>query len=231
MSTSVKEASKTFYLFDLDRTLFDTVKAANQMVGLIEQRSDARAQQTVERIRELFESGVSFAMRDVMIEVLGAQATQEIHTQFLEQAVAHELLLPGAQALMDFASTHSVGWGIVTYGSEEAQRVKLQAAKLIDEPFLVTQERDKGLLMQAWQQANGTFLLPHELGGHTIDDLVFVDDHLYSFDSLPNTVSGYWVSPEVSVLDAVEYPASVVRVETISEVITHERARRNIDEA
>lgn len=227
----MNEAKETFYIFDLDRTLFDTVGGSEELIGLIRQHSAPAAQEVLQRLDELIATKASFSIRDLVAELLGEQDTQHIFDTFVHTKNPERLLLPGAKELMQFAEITSSGWGILTYGSVRGQMAKLGACGLDAAQVIVTDQRDKGALMRGWQQDDGSFALPQEYGRQTADDLVFVDDRIFSFDGMPSEVTGYWVTEDVSVLDSIEHARSVHPVSSLKEVLENEQHRRQIDKA
>jgi len=218
-----------FYIFDLDRTLFDTVKGSELLVSLIKERSEEAAAEAVSRIHDLTVVGASFSIRDLLVEIVGESVTKEVYASFESMVEGDMLLLDGARDVMAFASENSLGWGILTYGSPEGQRLKLQAIGLDGSAYMITDKRDKGELLRTWRQDNGQFVLPAAFGGVTVDEIVFVDDRLFSFDGLPEGVVGYWIAPELSVMDSIEHPRAVVPVPNLRAVIAAEQARLSID--
>lgn len=220
-----------FYIFDLDRTVFDTVKGSEILVNLIKERSEAAAAEAVSRIHDLTMVGASFSIRDLLVEIVGEDVTKEVYGAFEQSVTAESLLLPGAQELMQFAAANGTGWGILTYGSPEGQLLKLQAVQLDKTPYIITDKRDKGELLRTWRQEDGSFLLPGAFNGEHVQELIFVDDRLFSFDGLPEGVIGYWIAPELSVMDAVEHPKAVTPVRDLHAVIAAEQSRLSIDKS
>lgn len=221
MTSSVK----TFYILDLDRTIFDTIGASDVLIGLVAAHSEELAHHIRTQIDEYNQIGASFAIRDVIVEQVGEEQALQIEKAFIEEGGRRSLLLPGAEALMHFIDQQQGSrTGILTYGSVKGQTMKIIAAGLHAAPFMITQQKHKGELIASWRQTDG-YHVPDELGGGVVDQIVFVDDRIFSFEGLPDDVEGYWITQELAVLDAVEHAANVHPVRTLFEVIEREQRR------
>ncbi len=92
-----------------------------------------------------------------------------------------------------------IPYGILTFGGETWQRMKLQATGLDDIPYIITHVKEKGRLLAGWKQTDRTFQLPEELAVNRIsraDSLVLLDDKVISFIGIPSGVTGILVQPE-----------------------------------
>lgn len=221
MTSSVK----TFYILDLDRTIFDTIGASDVLIGLVAAHSEELAHHIRTQIDEYNQIGASFAIRDVIVEQVGEARALEIEAAFIAAGAKQSLLLPGAKELNEYiGALPSAARGILTYGSVKGQTMKIIAAGLHAAPFMITQQKHKGQLIASWKQDNG-YHLPAELGDFVAEKVVFVDDRIFSFEGLPDDVEGYWITQELAVLDAVEHAANVHPVRTLFEVIEREQRR------
>lgn len=229
MSTNMNETNyDTFYLVDLDRTLLDTATAADVMIDLIHDHSPEMATYIHDKLNELLGFGVSYSIRDAIAEKGGEEMARAIDEAFIEYGRIHNLKYEGADALLEFAAqSDKSGVGILTYGSPVGQQVKLRAAGFESIPTLVTDQKYKGKLLSEWQ-SNGLYKLPEEYGSVAVKEIVFVDDKVLSFDGVPEAVVGYWLTQEVSLLDAVEYPENVTPVSTLTAIIEAEQERRGL---
>lgn len=223
----MSERSSTFYIIDLDRTLFDTNKASQMIVEEIAKIDESVVSEIQRQITEFTNLGSSFSIRDSTIALIGEEKTSIVETRFMERAWQEGVFLEGAEDLLAAISASGASFGILTYGSPAGQLTKLKAAKLDTLPYIITDQSHKGSLIRSWQQDNGSFVLPEEYGLKVVERLVFIDDRLFSFDGLPERAIGYWVAPQLSILDAVEHPASVQPVLSLTEVIQREK----LDEA
>lgn len=214
----------TFYALDLDRTLLDTIKATEMMRGVIALHDAELAARLEQRFEDYSISGESFSMRDFIAENVNDDEMIRIEAKYKEVASGWDLLNPGAVELLEYVrSKDGVGFGILTYGSELGQRMKLQAvAALREVPFLVTPETYKGAQIATWREDDDLYHLPEELGGGTAANIVLVDDKPFSFKGLPIDCRGYLVK---SVYDAgiEKLPLVVVQVDSLKEVIRAEK--------
>ena len=215
----------TYYVLDLDRTIFDTVKATILMEGVIALHDANLAASLSSKFEETSALGESFSIRDFITESVGEEETLKIEEKYKEAAAGQDLLMPGARELMDYIhSLEHAMYGIMTYGSQLGQVMKIQAGRLGDVMALVTQETFKGAEIATWRQADGLYHMPPELGGVTVKEIVFIDDKPFSFKGLPIDCRGYLVK---SIFDAgiEKLPASVVPVNSLKEIIIAEKAR------
>ena len=215
----------TYYLLDLDRTIFDTVKATVLMEGVVALHNTTLAAALTSKFEETNALGESFSVRDFIVESVGEEEAFKIEEKYKRAAAHQDLLMPGAKELMEYiGSLENTGVGIMTYGSLLGQTMKIQAAGLGEVPFLVTQETFKGAEIASWRQPDGYYHLPAELGNVVARNIVFIDDKPFSFKGLPIDCRGYLVK---SLYDAgiEKLPLSIVPVTSLLEVIEGERAR------
>ncbi|MBC7564759.1 hypothetical protein H7100_00795 [Candidatus Saccharibacteria bacterium] len=216
----------TFYIVDLDRTLYDTIKATELMRGVIALHDTSLAAALEQRFEEYTSQGESFSMRDFIVENVGEEEMQKIEVTYRELALQQDLLNPGAKELIAYIRAKGDSdLGILTYGSPLGQAMKIiAAAGLEDIPYLITGETFKGTLIASWRQDDDLYHVPEELGGVTVKHIVFVDDKPFSFKGLPIDCLGYLVK---SVYDAgiEKLPPYVHTVETLHEVVASEKKR------
>lgn len=216
----------TFYILDLDRTLYDTIKATELMRGVIALHDTTLAAALEQRFEEYTSQGESFSMRDFIVEQIGEEKMLTIETAYHELALQQDLLNPGAKELIAYIrAQEGADLGILTYGSPLGQAMKIAgAAGLENIPYLITSETFKGALIASWRQDDGLYHMPEELGGVVARHIVFIDDKPFSFKGLPIDCLGYLVK---SVYDAgiEKLPPYVHAVETLREVVTAEKKR------
>jgi hypothetical protein len=215
----------TFYLLDLDRTLFNTAEMTKQIFAIAGQHDASIASELERKAEEDFQRGYPFAIREELEKKFGPEKTDKIEQTLLAQVQPATLLLPNALESIDFAQESPINsCGILTYGEVRGQTMKLKATRLTHVPYIITAKREKGQLMQSWLQDNDTYQLPEEYNNLNAHQLVLVDDRLFSFQGIPSSARGYWVTPqtptaaEISVL-----PANVTPVQSLSEFIECER--------
>lgn len=217
---------KTFYILDLDKTLYDTTASIDVMRGVVGLHDTQLAAALERRFEEYERLGESFSMRDFIVEQVGEEEMRKIEVKFHDFAGTRDLLLPSARELIRYiGSLEQTACGILTYGSPLGQAMKIKAvADLEAIPFLVTSETYKGEQIATWRLPNGGYRLPDELGGMVAQSIVFVDDKPFSFKGLPIDCLGYLVK---TTYDAgVEKIPSVVKpVSSLKEVIEAEKYR------
>lgn len=216
----------TYYLLDLDRTIFNTEKAMQVMRGVVALHDTDVAAALEQRFEEYTLLGESFSVRDFIVENIGEDEMQKIEEKYHTLAREHDLLNPGTTELLEFIrAKENTKLGILTYGSPLGQAMKIHAATGLEAmPFLITAETYKGAQIASWRQDDELYHLPEELGGYTVKTIVFVDDKPFSFKGLPIDCVGYLVK---SMYDAglEKIPLNVQVVTTLKEVIAGEKNR------
>lgn len=216
----------TFYILDLDRTIFDTEKSMQVMRGVVAMHDSDLASALAQRFEEYTLLGESFSVRDFIIENIGEEETQKIELKYHQTALEHDLLYHGAKELIEYIrAKDDTKLGILTYGSPLGQAMKINAAAGLEGiPFLVTSETYKGAQIAGWRQDDDYYHLPEELGGFVTKHIVFVDDKPFSFNGLPIDLVGYLV---MSVYDAgiEKIPLNVTTVNSLDEVTAAEKKR------
>lgn len=216
----------TFYVLDLDRTVYDTIKATELMKGVIALHDTGLAAALEQRFEEYTSQGESFSMRDFIVENVGEEEMQKIEGKYHEMALTQDLLNPGAKELIAYIRAKAdAEMGILTYGSELGQAMKIAGARGLEGiRYLITSETFKGALIASWRQDDDLYHLPDELGGYIAKNIVFVDDKPFSFKGLPIDCRGYLVK---SVYDAgiEKLPPYVETVDTLDQVLAAEKKR------
>ena len=215
---------KTFYALDLDRTLLDTVKAADLFRSVVAEHDVVLAETLAQEVEDYSLRGKSFSMRDFIAERAGEPVTAEIEAKFIKVAATHNLLNAGAKELIAFIETlPDADFGILTYGSPSGQMMKIRAAGLASIRHLVTSEAFKGQQISSWRTQDGFYSLPEPLGGGRAATVVLVDDKSFSFQGLASDCRGYWVSPLRG--KGEDHPVDTITpVNSLAEVIAFERA-------
>ena len=215
------EPKAIYYVLDLDRTLFDTNKDANILRDVVAEYDELLAVDLKKRVELSATTGVSFSMHDFIATGLSAENLQRVEVEYMRQATAQDLLNPGARelliALEHQAARHA---GIMTYGSDKGQRLKLQASGLDSFPAMIVDTTSKGGVIAGWQQPGGGFRIPDVLarGSLLVDKVVLIDDRTRSFKDLPPGAEGYVVQPKLPIVDPL--PDTVKIVSTLDEVRT-----------
>lgn len=205
---------ETFYILDLDRCLGDTNKLQELLEEVLEQEIGFDRQAIVNARREYEESGESFDTVIAVEDILdrqgknGRELWAHIERVFVEESKRRDMLLPYARELLDFLQERHDYFGIVTYGGNLWQRVKMAATGLAKIPYIVTPIKEKSKLLSSWQLHDGSFSLPEALSadGFALQakHLTFIDDKPVSFMGLPQAVKGICaIAPGVVWPDAV----------------------------
>ena len=198
-----------FYVLDFDRTLADTDKLLEVFTQIADQHAAISRAQIEEADADVKARGDSFDtagyVRDYLMEQERLGEWDQLVKQYIHESHALDMLLPGATELMEYLEQRGLRYGILTYGNPLWQHLKLSAAGFNHVPHIVTTTKEKGLLIRSWQDDEGTFHLPHELGGGLADAIVLIDDKAVSFDGFPDEPSrGYHVFNPADYLPAQE---------------------------
>ncbi len=212
--------AKLFQVIDLDRVLFDTEKFANALTDELHRTKPVLA----EKLRASFEAAYAkeetFFLLRVLREMMGDQFEIFVKKVVDAHGGGGAFLLPGASERLSFADTITKARpsaGILTYGDEIDQRMKLRIAGLSDVPTLLSPTPNKTDVLRSWQRSDGEFQLPEEFGGQIVARLTLEDDKLRAFDTTPDGVVGIWIN-EVSTAEA---PQHIARVHGLFESIDY----------
>ena len=189
-----------FYVLDLDRCLLDTEKLQALLVVVLKRDLGIESHEMNIVRRKVEQSGGSFDTASYVMGFLDKQGEDgpalwhSIKQRFIDEAQKEDMLLPYARQFIYELRLRKRKYGIVTFGGDMWQSVKIAAAGLDDVPHLITHELEKGRLLASWQRKDGTFLLPRQVAGKKLyaKRLVFVDDKPVSFVGLPSGITGVW---------------------------------------
>lgn len=188
-----------FQLIDLDRTLFDTVGFINEVLRKVNMLDPELGAQLGARFEASYNAERTFFVLRYLREKLGDETLERFVAEVAEEHRAHSFLLRGAKERLREAhhlSRHQPSHGIMTYGDEIDQLLKIRIAGLGHLPVYVTETPNKSALMKSWQQADGTFRLPDAFGGGIVEQLVLEDDKLRAFTDLPEGALGIWITDD-----------------------------------
>lgn len=185
-----------FQALDLDRTLFDTHALELKLQEVARQFDPELADELRQESERYTSRGASFPIFRYLRQRLGERFPAYV-TLLKSRVTPDELLCDGAKDRLAFAGSQA-GWsgGIITYGDPDGQRLKLELCGLERYPHLITDTVEKGSVFTSWIQPDGTYRLPDELGGHTVDILTLDDDKLAAFNEYPDTAYGVWITPD-----------------------------------
>jgi len=186
-----------FQLIDLDRTLFDTVRFIDKVIAKVNDTDPAVGEKLRARFEASYHAERTFFVLRYMRERHGDAKVEAWIEEVMQENPTETFLLPGAKERLEVApqlSHHTPAFGILTYGDEIDQLLKVKIAGLEHVPVYVTQTPNKSVVMDSWKNDDGTFTLPESLGGATVSSLVLEDDKLRAFLNLPAGTKGIWLT-------------------------------------
>ena len=189
--------SSVFQLIDLDRTLFDTSAFAKAITEEVNLLYPGIGTQLDKKFEEAYAREETFFLLRYLRAQKGDAWFEKLAARVLEKGGPERFVLPGARERLAFAETLSnekPAWGILTYGDEIDQRLKLSVMNLDDAPMYITSTPDKAPVIASWKRPDGTFQLPAAFGGRVVERLSFEDDKLRAFRGLPAGVRGIWLT-------------------------------------
>lgn len=210
-----------FQLIDLDRTLFDTSAFVKAITDEVNNTHPGLGTELDEQFEAAYQQEETFFLLRYLRQEQGDAWLEALVERVVKAHGAKAFVMPGVHERLEFADTVKTdgpAWGILTYGDEIDQLMKLRIMGLEDEPMCLTDTPDKGGVLQSWQNEDSTFQLPDSLGGERVDQLTFEDDKLRAFTNLPSNILGVWVkdiSPEE--VQAAAIPENVVYVPNLFE--------------
>ncbi len=184
-----QEQLATFYIVDFDRTLADSEKLFNVFLSIADQYVTIPEAQIADAHEQMIRKGDSFDTAGYVRGALNDQGKSDewdkLEKQYIHEARSLNMLLPGANELLETLNRRHLRHGILTYGNPLWQHLKLAASGFNHVHRIVTVNKEKGKLVSSWQQADGSFKLPQEFGGGFVDRIVMFDDKAVSFDGFP----------------------------------------------
>ncbi len=191
----MKTDLKVFHVLDLDRTLLNTSKLAHHLKEIIASHDSVLAEDIHNEINKHIDEKTSFFIFEYIASKIGELQFGKYMDELQQINPSLELFLPGALERIAYAKSQP-DWamGIMTYGSERDQMIKLKLLNLQFEHLLVTDSPYKGEIIASWKKPDGSFKLPMEFGGHTVSIVVLDDDKHAAFEHLPDGVYGQWIA-------------------------------------
>jgi len=215
---------KTFYIVDFDRTLADSEKLFDMFVTMAQRYTALPEAQITAAHEQMIAKGDSFDtasyVRDHMREAGEGDRWNDLEKHYIHESRSVNMLLPGARDLLDEFRIRGERFGILTYGNPFWQHLKLSAVGFNHLHRIVMVQKQKGKLVSSWQQSDGSFHLPQEFGGGTVDRIVMLDDKAVSFDGFPgNPSAGYHVVDKAHLLPSQEgdVPSNVIHCTTLAQ--------------
>ena len=224
---------KKFYALDFDRTLGRTVDIAKDFIRYVEQEDATVGSALREQQHHVEATGGSFDMIGALRAQMGQRALGVYAEGFLDHYRGGPYLEDGADALLVSIAARGHQLGILTYGGEDWQTIKLRATELDSYHRMILGEKGKkGALIASWYDAeHDIYRLPEALGGDTVDEIVLVDDKPAEFIGFPDVPSAYGylytggiqpvveTSPQPAVVDL---PSNVTVVDSLEDIVRYE---------
>ena len=217
-----------FYIVDFDRTLVDSDKLTEVFIEVADQYGAISREQIAKADADMKQTGDSFDtagfVRDHLTSEGHMDLWQDLEKRFIHECRALNMLLPGAEELLEWLAQHGKQYGILTYGNPLWQRLKITAAGFKHVRHIIMEQKEKGRLISSWQLPDGTFKIPDALGRGTAHRIVMIDDKAVSFSEFPEGPSkGYWVLDPSNELPSQkgDVPVNVIRVNNLNETLDH----------
>lgn len=210
-----------FFVLDLDRTLIDTLRSAAIYIDVVKAVSSSLSEEVDNELQRNELMGTSFSIHAFVRERIPEGKLHKIEAAYLAEARTQDLLTKNAYLLLEWLEAEGRSYGILSYGSENGQDLKLKGAKLDHIPRIITLEPDKGRVIASWLTEDGLFQIPKELDSlmPVVETVVLVDDKQKSFAGLPENARGYWFTQKT-----LENPAENIHVvHDLSEIINQEQ--------
>lgn len=216
-----------FYIVDFDRTTFRTVEGADVMASIIEEsRPDLAA---LLREKVVSHEGKSFSMHALISEHAGDAYMEAVEAEYLVRTSTMDMLHDGARELFAWLDQNKQSYGILTYGGQKGQGLKLTAAGMSHVPTIITKFNHKGAQIASWKNNDGGFDLPNEFAQkQPVDEIILIDDRQASFVDLPEGAIGYRVmahAVDIAPDLVMTLPETVRTVNTLHDVIIAESER------
>lgn len=218
-----------FQVIDLDRTLFDTSKFAKLITDEVNKLHPGVGSDLDQKFEDAYKNDTTFFMLRHLREEMGDTAFEQMVQEVVMREGVDSLLMPGAKERLLFAhevSDSLPAWGILTYGDEIDQLMKLQLVGLQEAPTLILSTPNKSEAIHTWQNDDGTFTLPAVFGGATVDSITLEDDKLRAFIGMPENVTGIWMvnTQNKDQLRSESLPSNVKPVDSLYESIQYLRS-------
>ena len=222
-----------FYALDFDRTLGRTIDIAEDFMSYVGAEDVAIGGVLREQQYRIESTGGSFDMIEVLRAQMGQRVLGECIEGFLRQYRGGQYLEDGVDALLGGIAATGHQLGILTYGGEDWQMIKLQVTELDSYHRIILGEKGKkGALIASWYDAErDVYQLPEELGGGTVEQVVLVDDKPLEFVGFPDTPSAHGYLYTGGVKPTVEtspqptmgdLPSNVTVVGSLRDVVRYE---------
>lgn len=194
------------YILDYDRCLFDSSRFQDEFIRCVVDNHHALTREQIQDTQRATEaSGGSFDTVSYVRSFFGPSEWQELKKLFLKEMSApakrEALYFGDAKAFIAELRQRDILFGIMTYGGEEWQQMKLQALGFDDTPHIITDTKRKGAIITSYyDSAKDIFTIPTPLAFEDTQakNVCLVDDKAVSFEGMPEKAHGYWLVPDES---------------------------------
>lgn len=227
----------TFYILDLDRCLFDSSRFQDEFIRCVVDNHHALAREQIQDTQRATEaSGGSFDTVGYVRSFFGQNEWQELKKLFLKEMSVPEkreaLYFGDAKVFLAKLRHRGLPFGIMTYGGQEWQYMKLQALALDDVPHIITDTKRKGaIIVSYYDNDEGLFTIPTPLAAEPLHakSVCLVDDKAVSFEGLPEKAHGYWLVPDESRLitsQQGEVGQNIKKIASLGEIVLKQNATK-----
>lgn len=206
---------RVLYILDLDRTLLDTNTMMRPFVSVCDaMQINSSVIRQVEQ--ESARHGQSFQAMEILKTIASTEVIEEFKARLFTESEEYSLLYEDAQSLLDsIAGSSQAEAMLLTYGHNDWQRMKIQAAGLMNIHAVITKEVSKSDILNRWVKP-GCISVP---GMGDYDIVFFVDDKPISFEGLSPRYKGYCIIRGPGQSHITEsLPAHVQIIQTLDEV-------------
>lgn len=215
--------SQKYWLLDLDRCLLDTnalhlvFDEIVRNMNVVDVNDIINAKRIVEE-----QSGGSFDTAEFIqteLARLGRQDKwQDIEANFVVASKNYDYLMPGARQLLAELQAKGQQHGIITFGGQTWQAVKIRAAGIEHVPHFITDQKSKGYLVSDWLAAGQ---MPEALKRASFNEVIMLDDKVASFKGFPgDRARGYQIRTGKDIeVNPDDLPANVTSVESLHDII------------
>ncbi len=141
---------RVLYILDLDRTLLDTNTMMRPFVSVCDaMQINSSVIRQVEQ--ESARHGQSFQAMEILKTIASTEVIEEFKARLFTESEEYSLLYEDAQSLLDsIAGSSQAEAMLLTYGHNDWQRMKIQAAGLMNIHAVITKEVSKSDILNRW---------------------------------------------------------------------------------
>lgn len=225
-----KPSLDILYAIDFDRCLGDIDKSFNLLIDVLREYNPVVADNITSSRYEVEATGGSFNPYSQLRLEQGLRM-KDIRVRYIEKAKTIHITEDGAHSLINYLKYSGKKFCIISYGDEEWQRLKIEAAGFGDLPILIVDSPMKAEIIASWHGDSGEFNVPAgcfaDSKSQSVREVVLIDDKVVSFAGLPRGARGYWVSNDKAKktqVQELDLPEDVVRVSGLRDIVAAERS-------